>query len=195
MDQRRGLARQRVELVGQWDASPTLLQSPGGMYFPGVNMGQYVLSEPEGQTAMQDFQQDLQNDGDGLVVDLLHPSNNAGHSIACWGFDYDANDPGCQTGIWVSDNNDLMDGIPAELHRLAVAEVGSQWQIVGADAAEKYLIGWQMDELDGLAASRPASRGPAAAHERCGHDGPFSIGDRRWQRAAMRPTMSIAADK
>jgi hypothetical protein len=150
---------------GNYHSGSAQISSPGGNFFSGTDIGQYIEKEyylngdnswkSTAQFAMQDLNQYLNNAGKGVVVDIIEPGNgdpnsSNAHSITCWGFDYDTSNPNYYTGIWVSDSNDRIGGQTEEVHRYAITMSGTHWQI-----ADQTYDDWDIYSLEALAQISP----------------------------------------
>lgn len=124
---------------------------PGGGFFPGLNLLDYLWWESDDANAMFAIEAFLR-DGRGVGLSIGNDTLQSGHALTCWGFSYDSNDPEDYRGIWVTDSDDN-EYRPAE-DRLCYYEVvrtvtdsGVRWYL--RDSAG--ITDWYLSEVAGLA--------------------------------------------
>jgi hypothetical protein len=78
----------------------------GGGFYPSQNFYDYYHESWNSLTSLSTVDQYLHS-GYGTTLAVYSPS--LGHALTCWGFQYDADNAGYYTGIYVTDSDDRAD--------------------------------------------------------------------------------------
>ncbi len=87
---------------GTWGAQ---VDVPGGGFYPTKAFGKYYQQRTSNFNAMDNTSNFLR-EGRGIVLDVLWTTGGYAHSITCWGYNYNPNDPDDYYGLWITDSDD-----------------------------------------------------------------------------------------
>lgn len=78
---------------------------PGGGFYPNGAFGKYYRERGSDYNAMDNTSNFLR-EGRGIVLDVFWTKVDGAHSITCWGYNYNPNDPDDYYGLWITDSDD-----------------------------------------------------------------------------------------
>ena len=109
---------------------------PGGGFYLSENFNAYFHQQVNDSQVMYSIDQYLHS-GYGITLGTYGPGG--GHSITCWGYNYDLSDPSDYKGIWVTDSDDYKHSSdpPDELRYYEVVYDSGKWYLqdyYGSDA-------------------------------------------------------------
>jgi VCBS repeat-containing protein len=132
------------EFVPPMDYSGSVVDVPGGGFYPTVDFLDYYQDQEDPTLAMSSVD-DFLHEGYCTTLAIYTDDGFGAHAITCWGFNYNLSDPTDYLGIWVTDSDDDKDrtDAPDRLRYYQVSydeEVGS-WYLQDYYGAYDWSIG------------------------------------------------------
>jgi hypothetical protein len=125
----------------------------GGGFYPSLKFGNYYHEQSDPSQALSAIDQYL-HDGYGTTFSIIEEEYEGGnlvitgpHTITCWGFQYDPDNPNYYTGIWVTDSDNSNYG----LQYYGVQYMSDEWYLQGSYS------NWFIDDVQALSVPEPAT--------------------------------------
>jgi hypothetical protein len=117
--------------------------SGGGDFYPSQNFNNYFHETWGSSVSLSAIDQYLHS-GYGTTLAVYSP--DIGHALTCWGFQYDADNSGYYTGIYVTDSDDHTDA----LQYYALKNIGGIWYLQNFYGTNNT---WAIEGVESLAAA------------------------------------------